>query len=130
MQTEEWAVALFDFPGQTPEDLSFHKGALIQVTEHIDTEWRRGRVEGREGLYPVAFTQPCKGTKVWHVWVRERLSNDKNTQINTQTVSNFFSSPAQPITGQQPVAKGMAKALFDFTAESEDELTLKVCEEP
>lgn len=92
-ETEEWAVALFDFPGQTPEDLSFHKGALIQVTEHIDAEWRRGRVEGREGLYPVAFTQPCK---------------------------------AQPITGQQPVAKGMAKALFDFTAESEDELTLKV----
>lgn len=92
-EAEEWAVALFDFPGQTPEDLSFHKGALIRVTEHIDAEWRRGKLEGREGLYPVAFTQPCQ---------------------------------APPITDQQSVAKGVAKALFDFTAESEDELTLKV----
>lgn len=92
-ETEEWAVALFDFPGQTAEDLSFHRGALIQVMEHIDGEWRRGKLEGREGLYPAAFTQPCQ---------------------------------AQPIPGQQPAVKSVAKALFDFTAESEDELTLKV----
>ncbi|KAM4713768.1 uncharacterized protein FYW61_018916 [Anableps anableps] len=90
---EEWVVALFDFPGQTAEDLSFQKGALIQVAEHVDTEWRRGRLDGREGLYPAAFTQPCQ---------------------------------AQPITGQPSAAKGAAKAVFDFTAENEDELTLKV----
>uniref|UniRef100_A0A3Q3III0 SH3 domain-containing protein n=2 Tax=Monopterus albus TaxID=43700 RepID=A0A3Q3III0_MONAL len=91
-EAEEWAVALFDFPGQTAEDLSFHKGAHIQVTEHIDAEWRRGRLEGREGLYPAAFTQSCQ---------------------------------VQPVPGQ-PAVKGAAKALFDFTAKSEDELTLKV----
>ncbi|KAM9335759.1 uncharacterized protein ABDE67_020764 [Symphorus nematophorus] len=90
-ETKEWAVALFDFPGQTAEDLSFHKGALIQVLEHIDAEWRRGRLEGKEGLYPAAFTQACQ---------------------------------AQPIPGQQTAVKGVAK--FDFAAESEDELTLKV----
>ncbi|XP_067379730.1 SH3 domain-containing protein 19-like isoform X2 [Channa argus] len=89
----EWVVALFDFPGQTPEDLSFQKGAMIHVTEHIDAEWRRGRLDGREGLYPAAFTQPCQ---------------------------------VQPVPGQQPAVKGVAKALFDFTAESQDELTLKV----
>lgn len=55
-------VALFDFTGQTAEDLSFHKGALIHVLEHIDAEWRKGSLEGREGLYPAAFTQPCQGT--------------------------------------------------------------------
>ncbi|KAK7909986.1 hypothetical protein WMY93_014670 [Mugilogobius chulae] len=88
---EEWAVAVFDFPGQTAEDLSFQKGALIRVLAHINTEWRRGRVEDREGLYPAAFTQPTK---------------------------------AQPITEQHSESK--AKALFDFTAENEDELTLKV----
>lgn len=90
-ETEEWAVALFDFPGQTADDLSFHKGALIRVLEHVDCEWRRGRVEQREGLYPAAFTQACA---------------------------------ARPITAQRSDVK--AKALFDFTAENEDELTLKV----
>ncbi|KAF7229701.1 transcript variant X1 [Nothobranchius furzeri] len=61
---QEWAVALFDFPGQTTEDLPFHKGALIQVLEHIDAEWRRGRLEGREGLYPVAFTRPSQAQPI------------------------------------------------------------------
>lgn len=90
-EVKEWAVALFDFPGQTAEDLSFHKGALIEVTAHVDAEWRRGRLEGREGLYPAAFTQTHQG---------------------------------QPITGQQSAQRGVAK--FDFTAEGEDELTVKV----
>ncbi|XP_056883537.1 SH3 domain-containing protein 19-like isoform X3 [Takifugu flavidus] len=90
-KSQEWDLALFDFPGQTAEDLSFHKGAIIQVTEHIDAEWRRGRVEGREGLYPAAFTQPHQ---------------------------------AQPVPVQHSAGKAVAR--FDFTAESGDELTLKV----
>uniref|UniRef100_A0A672JDC1 SH3 domain-containing protein n=1 Tax=Salarias fasciatus TaxID=181472 RepID=A0A672JDC1_SALFA len=87
-EEEEWDEALFDFPGQTAEDLSFQKGALIWVTEHIDAEWRRGRVDGKEGLYPAAFTQP---------------------------------SLRPP-----PASGGSARAVFDFTAENQDELTLKV----
>lgn len=88
---EEWAVALYDFPGQTAEDLSFLKGALISVTQRVDAEWSRGRLDGREGLFPSAFTHACT---------------------------------AQPMAGQTAVV-GVAKALFDFSAESEDELTLK-----
>ena len=78
-------MALFDFPGQTPEDLSFHKGALIRVTEHIDSEWRRGRLEGKEGLYPAAFTQPCQGTTQApkHTNRRKKTRNTSNI-INTQ----------------------------------------------
>lgn len=72
MQAKEWAVALFDFPGQTAEDLPFSKGAVIQVTEHIDTEWRRGRLEGKEGLYPAAFTQSCQGTTHTHTLQRHK----------------------------------------------------------
>uniref|UniRef100_A0A3B5LGR0 SH3 domain-containing protein n=1 Tax=Xiphophorus couchianus TaxID=32473 RepID=A0A3B5LGR0_9TELE len=63
-QTDEWVMALFDFPGQTADDLSFQKGALIQVTEHVDAEWRRGRLDGREGLFPAAFTQPSQGMRI------------------------------------------------------------------
>ncbi|KAJ4949521.1 hypothetical protein JOQ06_021032, partial [Pogonophryne albipinna] len=61
---EEWVEALFDFPGQTAEDLSFQQGALILVMEHIDADWRRGKLGGKEGVYPAAFTQPCNAQPI------------------------------------------------------------------
>ncbi|XP_077444263.1 uncharacterized protein LOC144065383 [Stigmatopora argus] len=91
-QVEEWDSAMFDFAGQTAEDLPFHKGAHIQVIEHVDSQWRRGRLDGREGLYPVAFTRACQ---------------------------------AQPLASQKAAASVSAKALFAFTAQHEDELTVK-----
>uniref|UniRef100_A0A4W4EVH9 SH3 domain containing 19 n=1 Tax=Electrophorus electricus TaxID=8005 RepID=A0A4W4EVH9_ELEEL len=44
------------------EDLPFRQGDLILVTAHIDEEWSSGRLNGREGLFPSAFIQPCSGT--------------------------------------------------------------------
>ncbi|KAJ8262149.1 hypothetical protein GJAV_G00163000 [Gymnothorax javanicus] len=52
---EEWALAMYDFAGQTDEDLSFKQGARIMITEHVDSEWCCGRLDGKEGLFPKAF---------------------------------------------------------------------------
>ncbi|KAL0970588.1 hypothetical protein UPYG_G00244080 [Umbra pygmaea] len=85
--SDQCVLALYDFPGQTAEDLSFQQGALIRVTQWVDAEWAKGRTQdGREGLFPTAF---CT---------------------------------AQPMSVQ---GRGMAKAQFDFKAESTDELSLK-----
>ncbi|KAG9347124.1 hypothetical protein JZ751_006051, partial [Albula glossodonta] len=59
-EEEEWALALYDFTAQTVEDLSFKQGARILVTEHLDSEWCCGRLDGKEGLFPKAFVQ-CSG---------------------------------------------------------------------
>lgn len=40
--------------------------------------------------------------------------------------SFLFMFPAESVPVQQSAVKGVAKALFEFTAESEDELSLKV----
>lgn len=75
-------VALFDFPGQTAEDLSFQKGALIRVTEHVDSEWLRGRLDGREGLFPASFAQGrIKEPPVYHVNHCSEFSPFKATDI-------------------------------------------------
>ncbi|XP_076872401.1 SH3 domain-containing protein 19 isoform X2 [Brachyhypopomus gauderio] len=58
----EWAVALYDFTAETEEDLPLRQGDMILVTAHIDEEWCSGRLNGREGLFPAAFIQPCSGS--------------------------------------------------------------------
>ncbi|KAK6324766.1 hypothetical protein J4Q44_G00041080 [Coregonus suidteri] len=93
----EWAVALYDFVGQTEEELSFQQGDRILVTEHVDAEWCSGRLNGREGFFPTAFVETSSGNSP--VWDRQ------------QSVPNGEGS--------------RGKALFDFTAECEEELSLK-----
>ncbi|NXS06712.1 SH319 protein, partial [Neodrepanis coruscans] len=58
----EWCEALHDFTAETKDDLSFKKGDHIQILEQVDLEWYRGRLDGKEGIFPAVFVQTCSGT--------------------------------------------------------------------
>ncbi|MGH0156198.1 UNVERIFIED_CONTAM: hypothetical protein FKN15_060226 [Acipenser sinensis] len=91
----QWCEALYDFAGQTNEDLSFLKGDRILITEKVDSEWYRGRLNGNEGIFPAIFVEgPAEGAV------------GANPQLGGSTT-------------------GKAKALFDFVSESEEELSFK-----
>ncbi|KAL1023737.1 hypothetical protein UPYG_G00045380 [Umbra pygmaea] len=94
----EWAVAQYDYEGQSAEDLSFQQGDRILVTQNIDTEWCSGRLNGREGFFPRCYVQTSSG--------RTPVLN------KPQAVPNGVG------------ARG--KALYNFTAESDEELSMKV----
>ncbi|NWR14085.1 SH319 protein, partial [Emberiza fucata] len=93
----EWCEALHDFTAETKDDLSFRKGDYIQILEQVDLEWYRGRLNGKEGIFPAVFVQTCSGTV---------LLLDGNSLF---------------VGGK----KGKAKALYDFHGENEDELSFK-----
>lgn len=92
----EWAVALYDFTGNTDGDLSFEKGERILITKHINQEWSCGRLKGREGMFPRAFVE------------------NKTGQALSTSHQNGAGGGVR------------AKALFDFASESEEELSIKV----
>ncbi|NWS11222.1 SH319 protein, partial [Pachyramphus minor] len=58
----QWCEALHDFTAETKDDLSFKKGDCIQILEQVDLEWYRGRLNGKEGIFPAVFVQICSGT--------------------------------------------------------------------
>ncbi|XP_036406628.1 SH3 domain-containing protein 19-like isoform X2 [Megalops cyprinoides] len=93
---EEWATALYDFTAQTDEDLSFQQGARILIMEHVDSEWCCGRLNDKEGLFPKAFVQIC------------------TAQVEEKQPPSV------------PDGRGRARALFSFTSECEEELSVKV----
>ena len=49
------ARALFDFTGDTEDDLCFKSGEEIEVLEWISNEWMKGRIAGRTGIFPSNF---------------------------------------------------------------------------
>lgn len=58
----EVGTAQYDFTGSAPDELSFVKGDKIQVTEVISDEWLRGKLNGREGMFPRTFVQLSQQT--------------------------------------------------------------------
>ncbi|XP_041642207.1 SH3 domain-containing protein 19 isoform X2 [Cheilinus undulatus] len=91
----EWVVALYDFAGNSEGDLSFQQGDQILITQHVDAEWSCGRLNGREGMFPRTFVQSSTG---------QQSSNNQ---------------PTAAADGRR------ARALFDFTSDCDEELTMK-----
>ncbi|OXB69551.1 UNVERIFIED_CONTAM: hypothetical protein H355_013775, partial [Colinus virginianus] len=54
------ALALTSIP-ETKDDLSFRKGDYIQILEQVDSEWYRGRLNEKEGIFPAVFVQTRSG---------------------------------------------------------------------
>lgn len=50
-------VALFDFDGSQPGDLSFKKDDLIVVDGKVNEDWLTGQTEGRSGMFPTNFVR-------------------------------------------------------------------------
>nr|XP_020849757.1 SH3 domain-containing protein 19 isoform X2 [Phascolarctos cinereus] len=92
----EWCEALHDFTAETNEDLPFKKGDRILITEHLDSDWYRGRLNSTEGIFPAVFVQPCLGS--------------------------IAEAKLISASGRK---KEKAKALYDFHGENEDELSFK-----
>jgi SH3 domain-containing protein 19 len=40
---------------ETDDDLAFEKGDIIKLLEKVDSEWYRGELEGKQGLFPVSY---------------------------------------------------------------------------
>ncbi|XP_039090294.1 SH3 domain-containing protein 19 isoform X1 [Hyaena hyaena] len=55
----EWCEALHSFTAETSEDLAFKRGDRILILEHVDSDWYKGRLRDKEGIFPAVFVRPC-----------------------------------------------------------------------
>ncbi|XP_072112154.1 SH3 domain-containing protein 19 isoform X1 [Mobula birostris] len=92
----QWCEALYDFKAEAADDLPFKRGDQILILEQIDSEWCKGKLNGIEGIFPSAFV---------------RISTGTTSPVKQQSSEN---------------KRGMAKALYNFVGENEDELNFKV----
>ncbi|XP_053277163.1 vinexin isoform X3 [Pleuronectes platessa] len=86
------AVALFNFNGDLPVELSFRKGEVINITRQIDEKWLEGRITGtsRSGIFPVNYVQVNK-------MPRTKYSTDDYSPGPMSPVSPGPQSPGRPL---------------------------------
>ncbi|XP_059198384.1 SH3 domain-containing protein 19 isoform X2 [Centropristis striata] len=98
--SEEWVVALYNYAGNSEEDLSFLKGDCIRITQHLDAEWSCGHLNGKEGMFPRAFVENSTG---------QQMSNNQQ--------SGAAAAAAGGVRG---------RAMFNYTSDCDEELSLQV----
>ena len=94
-----FAYAVYDFSGETSDDLSFSAGDMIEVIEIVDDQWWKGSLNGNNGIFPANFVS------------KEPLTFNDN--LNEQQILE----PAAVSSGL-----GYVVAEFDFPGESEGDL--------
>ncbi|XP_034046867.1 GRB2-related adapter protein 2a [Thalassophryne amazonica] len=50
--------ALYDFTAEEGDELGFCAGDVIEVLDHSDMSWWKGRLQGKSGLFPANYTMP------------------------------------------------------------------------
>ncbi|XP_069487628.1 sorbin and SH3 domain-containing protein 2 isoform X8 [Ambystoma mexicanum] len=96
---KQTAKAVYDFKAQTAKELSFKKGDTIYILRQIDRNWYEGEHHGRVGIFPVSYV--------------EKLNPAEKTL------------PARPPPPAQSQEIGKAVAKYNFTADTNVELSLR-----
>ncbi|XP_033970156.1 LOW QUALITY PROTEIN: tyrosine-protein kinase Tec [Trematomus bernacchii] len=82
-EEEAVVVALYDFPGMEPHDLSLEKGGEYVVLQKCDVNWFRARNKyGEEGYIPSNYvTERKSGNLVHFVWYSKQVNRNKAEEL-------------------------------------------------
>ncbi|XP_064482216.1 uncharacterized protein LOC135394998 isoform X1 [Ornithodoros turicata] len=68
---EQYCTALYNFVGESPDELTIHKGDVIRILGTLDGNWIMGTLDSRKGMFPANFVQmgsavPCNPAEKDH----------------------------------------------------------------
>nr|AAT67598.1 Src tyrosine kinase 3 [Suberites domuncula] len=95
-------VSLYDYSARTAEDLSFHKGEILQIINNNDGDWwfARSLKTGKEGYIPSNYVAPVKSVQAqeWFFGKIKRADAEKKLlQTGNQTGTYLIrESESQP----------------------------------
>ncbi|XP_055636103.1 SH3 domain-containing protein 19 isoform X2 [Toxorhynchites rutilus septentrionalis] len=108
-QEEAYGIALYDFNGETDEDLSFRANDKIYLVRRMDEEWLYGRDRrGCEGMFPTNFIEikvPLQDERTLHT--SDSNSNKSKAAVTSESISH-----------------PKVRVMYTFNAETVDDLTI------
>ncbi|XP_062372575.1 SH3 domain-containing protein 19 isoform X2 [Sardina pilchardus] len=103
-------VARFSFEAEHSDELMFSEGDVIQLQEYIGQDWVRGKLGTCVGIFPLNYVEIIEDLPA------PTASDAGQTKI---ALPGMVSSPSMP---SKPDQAEWAEALYDFTAETDDDL--------
>lgn len=50
-----YAITLYNFTSQFPNELSFQAGEVVHLLRHIDSDWAEGSIDNEKGIFPKSY---------------------------------------------------------------------------
>lgn len=113
---DPYGIAMYDFAGETDEDLSFRTNDKIYLLKRLNEEWFLGRDRrGCEGMFPANYIE-----------VRIALQGDRQAQTSaTTTTTTSSSNSSHNIYGSRSSFNPpKVRILYTFNAETSEDLTI------
>ncbi|XP_076245277.1 rho guanine nucleotide exchange factor 37 isoform X2 [Calliopsis andreniformis] len=55
LDVKPYAITLYPFNAQFPNELSFGAGEVVHLIKHIDSEWMEGTIDNHKGIFPMSY---------------------------------------------------------------------------
>ncbi|KAJ8679503.1 hypothetical protein QAD02_015290 [Eretmocerus hayati] len=55
LDLKPYAITLYPFKAQFPNELSFETGEVVELIKYIDNEWAEGIIKGTKGIFPISY---------------------------------------------------------------------------
>lgn len=115
---QPYGIAMYDFSGETDEDLNFKTNDKIYLLKRLNEEWLLGRDRrGCEGMFPANYIEvrvPLPG---------ERLSSSSPSSSTNDTCATTSRSDISN-SGTNSFNHPKVQVLYTFTAETSEDLTI------
>ncbi|XP_011872421.1 PREDICTED: dynamin-binding protein-like [Vollenhovia emeryi] len=113
-----YAITLYPFNAQFPNELSFGAGEVVHLTRHIDSEWIEGTIDTTKGIFPSSYVNiivDCAEAREQQVQ-SEIISAKKDALEPGATVKVLYTFDAQ-MAGDLNVHEGESVTVLEMANE-------------
>ncbi|XP_077258973.1 rho guanine nucleotide exchange factor 38 [Temnothorax americanus] len=113
-----YAITLYPFNAQFPNELSFGAGEVVHLARHIDSEWIEGMIDATKGIFPSSYVNiivDCAEAKQQQVQ-SEVISAKKDALEPGVTVKVLYTFDAQ-MDGDLNVHEGESVTVLEMANE-------------
>lgn len=112
-----YAITLYPFNAQFPNELSFGAGEVVHLTRHIDSEWMEGTIDTTKGIFPSSYVNiivDCAEAEEQQV--QSEISAKKDALEPGVTVKVLYTFDAQ-MDGDLNVHEGESVVVLEMANE-------------
>ncbi|XP_008543725.1 dynamin-binding protein [Microplitis demolitor] len=104
-----YAITLYPFNAQFPNELNFEAGQVVHLIRHIDSEWAEGEIENEKGIFPTTYVNiivNCSSSDVSQVENNEQEQPKDYQHLNSGDLVRVQHTFNAQMNGDLSVAEG------------------------